>query len=239
MSAGQPATYEQLSNLPGIGPYTSAAIASIALELPHAAVDGNVLRVVSRLRNDASEISAVATKKRFGEWAKELLDPLRPGDFNQAMIELGATVCVPKSPRCGACPVAEFCAARKEGTQNSLPVKLAKAPANARELQVALFRRSTPQAAWFLVRRDTSEKRLAGFWELPDRKLFPKLRARRSKIFIHQIVNDRFEVTVWSAKPPAMLPEGRWFKREELDDIPLATISRKAIDFVEQADVRR
>ena len=99
IAEGLPATHEVILSLPGVGPYTAAAIASIALDLPHAAVDGNVVRVISRLTNDASEIASPAARRRFAEEAARLLDPRRPGDFNQAMMELGATICVPRTPR--------------------------------------------------------------------------------------------------------------------------------------------
>ena len=85
--------------LPGVGPYTAAAIASIALGLPHAAVDGNVIRVISRLTNDPSEIASVAARRAVCREAGALLDPRRPGDFNQAMMELGATICLPRDAR--------------------------------------------------------------------------------------------------------------------------------------------
>lgn len=224
---GTPQTHDEIAALPGVGPYTAAAIASIALGLPRAAVDGNVLRVVSRLMNDASEISAAETKKRFAETAQSLLDTGRPGDFNQAMMELGATVCTPRSPQCGECPVAGLCDARLAGTERELPIKLRKGPAVARALDVVLLRRG---AQVLLVQRHTGEKRLAGFWELPEKKLFPKARFRRSNSFVHQIVKDRFEVTVWEGSEPVELPEGRWVGNAERSAIPLSTISRKAIE---------
>ncbi len=132
-------TYEDVLSLPGAGPYTAAAIASIALDLPHAAVDGNVMRVISRITDDASEISAADTKRRFATEANALLDRSRPGDFNQAMMELGATICVPRSPDCAACPVAAFCAARAAGRERELPVKLKKPRAREIRLELVLL----------------------------------------------------------------------------------------------------
>ena len=94
--------------------------------MPHAAVDGDAIRAISRLTNDASEITSEAARRRFAEEAARLLDPRRPGDFNQAMMELGATICLPRTPACGACPMVKFFAARAAGTERELPVKLKK-----------------------------------------------------------------------------------------------------------------
>ena len=232
-ATGYPADYEQLSGLPGIGPYTAAAIASIALGQPFAAVDGNVIRVVSRLANDPGEVSSPLTRQRFSREAQRLLDPRRPGDFNQAMMELGATVCVPRSPDCGLCPVARFCAARAAGTERELPVKLKKTAARDVKVDLAVFTgcNESPAIAGsvFLVQRAPDERRLAGFWELPQKNLFPGWRGRRAKEFVHQIVNDRFRITVWRGLTPKALPSGRWFGPADLAAIPLTTISRKAL----------
>ncbi len=179
MVAGKlfPAAYEEVLALPGVGPYTAAAIASIALGLPHAAVDGNVVRLVSRLTNDASEITSPAARRRFAEEAARLLDPRRPGDFNQAMMELGATICLPRTPACGACPMVKFCAARAAGTERELPVKLKKPETREVTLDLAILERGD---CVFLLKRSPAERRLADFWELPAKQLFPRLKAREA-----------------------------------------------------------
>jgi A/G-specific adenine glycosylase len=222
-----PATYEQVLALPGAGPYTAAAIASIALGLPRAAVDGNVTRVVSRLTNDASEMASPAARRRIAEAAGALLDRRRPGDFNQAMMELGATICLPRSPECGRCPVGEFCAARGAGTAKELPVKLRKP--KARDMRIDLVLLEDARRV-LLMRRAASERRLADFWELPEKKLFPGVRCRKLREFRHQIVNDRFRVAVWTARSAPLPSEGRWFSLNELDAIPVTTVTRKALD---------
>jgi len=223
---GQPHDYDQLLRLPGIGPYTAAAIASIALGLPHAAVDGNVIRVVTRLTNDAAEISAPGVRRRLADEAQRLLDPTRPGDFNQAMMELGATVCIPRNPDCVRCPVARLCGAHAAGTERELPVKLKKASARDVALHLVLF---TRRGKVFLVQRAEDERRLAGFWELPVKELFPGWRGRVQRQIVHQIVNDRFRVTLWQGATPRMLPAGKWFTASEMTTIPLATVTRKAL----------
>jgi A/G-specific adenine glycosylase len=229
-SGGAPADYEELRALAGIGPYTAAAIASIAFGQPHAAMDGNVIRVISRMTGDAGEISSPATKARFTAAAQRLLDPGRPGDFNQAMMELGATVCIPRSPRCGECPVERFCAGRAAGRERELPVKLKKNVSRDVPLDLALFlEKAPPGVRLFLTRRAGNERRLAGFWELPEKSLFPRWRGRLATQLTHQIVNDRFRIAIWEGPPPKTLPPGKWFSPAELDGIPLTTVTRKAL----------
>jgi len=222
-----PATYEEVLALPGVGPYTAAAIASIALDLPHAAVDGNVIRVISRLGNDASEITSPAVRQRFTDEAQRLLDRRRPGDFNQAMMELGATICTPRTPQCAACPVESHCAARAAGRERELPVKLKKAAVREVGLDLAIIERS---GSVLLVQRAAREKRLADFWELPGREMFPGHRGVKLGEFRHQIVNDRFCVRVWRLRGVDASPPGAsWVDLERLKNLPLTTISRKAL----------
>ena len=227
-----PSGYEEILALPGIGPYTAAAVASIALGLPHAAVDGNVLRVISRLKNDASDVSLSAVRVRFSAEAQSLLDPRRPGDFNQAMMELGATVCLPRNPLCGECPVQRFCEGRDAGRERELPIKRGKDPARDIPLDVLVISRKRKV---LLVRRPRSERRLAGFWELPRRQT-PVPGEKLVAKFSHRIVNDRFRIAVYVAEPPAgTLPEpeeahgGEWFSPERLARVPLTTVARKAL----------
>ena len=118
-----PADYGKLVKLPGIGPYTAAAIASIAFGLPHAVVDGNVYRVLSRLFDIDLPINADEGVKTFAALAAELLDRKHPGLHNQAMMELGALQCLPKSPDCPSCPLQAHCLAFAHSTVESRPVK--------------------------------------------------------------------------------------------------------------------
>ncbi len=176
---GLPQTHAEVLSLPGAGPYTAAAIASIVLNLPHAAVDGNVVRVISRLSNDASDIGSAGARLAFAETAATLLAPRRPGDFNQAMMELGATVCLPRAPLCAVCPVAKFCAARAAGTERELPVKLKKQRARDVPLDLVLLEGHPPapgEERIFLIQRSSAERRLADFWELPAVDRFPDFR---------------------------------------------------------------
>ncbi|MFT4012115.1 MAG: A/G-specific adenine glycosylase [Paracoccus sp. (in: a-proteobacteria)] len=123
---GFPRTRAELAALPGIGPYTSAAISAIAFDLPETVVDGNVERVVSRLF--AVETPLPTARPALVALAETLTPRLRPGDFAQAMMDLGATICTPRSPACGICPLTDGCRARAMGIASELPRKLAKKP---------------------------------------------------------------------------------------------------------------
>jgi A/G-specific adenine glycosylase len=223
-----PTTYEGVRALPGVGPYAGAAVASIGLGLPHAAVDGNVLRVISRLTADAADIAMQSTRDRFTRVAQELLDTERPGDFNQAMMELGATVCLPRTPQCLLCPVARNCAARTQGRQSELPVKRRKEALSSALLEVSIVRRGD---MILLRQRAGSERRMANFWELPARD---SIHAEGLAVasFRHTIVNTVFTVNVYFAEA-ARHPAGmRWFREDELSRIPLTTVSKKALALV-------
>lgn len=118
-----PSDYKSIKALKGIGDYTAAAIASFAFQLPHAVVDGNVYRVLSRYFNDPTPIDSTTGKKVFAAYAAELLPKNEPDTFNQAIMELGALVCTPKNPDCENCPVSANCIAREKKTYTTLPVK--------------------------------------------------------------------------------------------------------------------
>ena len=117
-----PATHDEIRELAGVGDYTAAAVASIAFNLPHAAVDGNVFRVLSRVLNDTTNIASLDGKRHFAAQADQLLDREQPGHHNQALIELGATISLPKNPQCLLCPDQTQSDAARTGTQNVLPV---------------------------------------------------------------------------------------------------------------------
>lgn len=121
-----PETIEEIRELKGIGPYTAGAIGSIAFELPEPAIDGNVMRVVSRLFEIADDIAKASSRKVFDEAMRAIIDKERPGDFNQAMMDLGSAVCTPTSPKCEVCPISAYCSSYEQGTMISYPVKTKK-----------------------------------------------------------------------------------------------------------------
>jgi A/G-specific adenine glycosylase len=154
-----PTSASSLRTLPGIGAYSAGAIASIAYGEVVPAVDGNARRVLSRLFDEDGTSDALLQRR-----AVELLDPDRPGDWNQALMELGSTVCVPRSPRCGECPLAGECRALAEGTQELRPARKRRAAVRTRVFAVLVSCR--PSGDLLLVRRP-QEGLLGGMWEFP------------------------------------------------------------------------
>ena len=160
-----PSRYEDIRTLAGVGDYTAGAIASIAFGVPVPAVDGNVLRVVSRITGDESDIGLASTKEWVRRQLEEILPVRMPGTFNQAMMELGATVCLPNgAPLCDQCPAREFCRARLEERTGELPVKSPKKERRIEDRIVFLIVRNGRIA----VRRRPEKGLLAGLWEFPN-----------------------------------------------------------------------
>ena len=159
-----PDTYEALLALPGVGDYTAGAVASIAFGRPVPAVDGNVLRIAARLWAMEEDVMDLAVRKKIRAMVCALLPADRPGAFNQALMDLGATVCLPGgAPLCGGCPLASLCAARAAGTAAALPVRRRKAPRRVEELTVYLLL-SRGRVA---LRRRQEGGLLGGLWEFP------------------------------------------------------------------------
>lgn len=160
-----------IQSIPGIGEYTAGAILSIAYDKAEPAVDGNVLRVFSRLYCIDEEISQAKIKKQITELVKQQIPMNRPGDFNQALMELGATVCTPRNPRCADCPVVGFCRAFQKKQQATLPVKRQKTKVQTTLLASAMIEK---EGEYFLVRRP-NQGLLAGMWEFPMVEIEPEL----------------------------------------------------------------
>jgi A/G-specific adenine glycosylase len=227
-TGGFPAEYDAIRELPGIGDYTAAAVASIAFGKPHAVVDGNVLRVLSRLTNDASDIASPRIRKRLTEVAQRLLDPAHPGDYNQAMMELGATVCTPKSPSCQQCPVRDWCEAYRAGTQNQLPVKVRSQKKAEVDLMLLLIERT---GRILMRQRPETSGQMPGFWELPVRGDCKSARIiRQVGTFNHQITftTYRCEVAVASVRSETIRGY-EWVDFRRLSSLPLTTTTQKAL----------
>jgi A/G-specific adenine glycosylase len=226
-AGGFPREYAAIRELPGVGDYTAAAVASIAFELPHAVVDGNVLRVVARMENDAADIAAPRTRERFRTIVQTWMGRSEPGVFNQALMELGATVCLPANPLCRDCPVAGSCRARAAGTVGQLPVKLRKKEPVAIAAVLLLVRRGERV---LLRQKEAAARRMAGFWELPAPEELHGARAGKSwGEFRHTITHHHYTFTVQSAAVRAIGADFRWFSAAELGEIPLSTTARKAL----------
>ena len=160
-----PAQFEELIKLPGIGKYTAGAISSIAFGIPVPAVDGNVLRVITRINADDRDISKDSVKQSIAREIQEIIPMRRAGDFNQALIELGAIVCVPNGPaKCSECPVAHLCEARKKEIVQEFPKKAPKKPRTIEKKTVLLIKDGDKAA----IRKRPKKGLLAGLYELPN-----------------------------------------------------------------------
>lgn len=159
-----PSTYEGISSLKGIGPYTAGAISSIAFNLPQPAVDGNVMRVLARLFEVNHDIGNPSNRKIFQAMMEVLIDPDRPGDFNQALMDLGSDIEAPVNPRPEESPVKDFSAAYQHGTMDRYPIKAPKKKPIPIYLKALVVQNSQGQ---FLLEKNESEKLLAGFWHFP------------------------------------------------------------------------
>lgn len=239
-----PADHDALLRLPGIGPYTAAAVSSIAFDLPHAVLDGNVERVMARLHDIHTPLPEA--KPLLMEHAHILTPQQRPGDYAQAVMDLGATICTPKSPACGICPWRDPCAARKAGTMAELPKKIPKKAKPIRHGTVYLGRRS--DGAWLLETRpdkgllggmlgwpgsewvDTtlahpdSTPPAAGAWEEQEGEV------RHTFTHFHLILRIMIAELPLEAAPM----RGAFMPRHDFRPSDLPTVMRKAFDLIQQ-----
>jgi len=162
-----PDRWDEFRALPGVGDYIAAAVLSIAFDRPHAVVDGNVKRVLARLLTMAAPANQAASHKIFQAEADRLLDRRRPGDFNQALMELGALVCTPASPGCTLCPLLRCCAAHRGGAVASYPRRVASRPVPEAQIAVGVVFKN----GRVLITRRPAQGLLGGLWEFPGGKL--------------------------------------------------------------------
>jgi A/G-specific adenine glycosylase len=227
-----PSTYEDLQKLPGVGDYTSAAIASIAFRLPYPAIDGNVLRVLSRVFADPMDIASPAGRRHFKGLAGTTLMREQPGTFNQAMMELGATICLPKNPQCLICPISHFCKARQTGQQNAYPVKLGRGGIQVEKRTLFWIERNGKILAW---QRSPETRLMPGFWELPERAQIPAV-VPEVKVceFRHSITFHRYRFEVCEARVPDQAGECQWLELQAIALLPVSTVLRKAHELVKR-----
>jgi len=160
-----PSTEEEVGKLKGVGPYTAGAILSIAYNIPAPAVDGNVMRVLSRIYANYDDISKASTRKKFEKIVRDIISTDRPSDYNQALMELGAMVCSPTNPSCLLCPVQTHCSAREEGVQDVLPVKAKKKPPKKMKMKAVILR---DEEGKVLIERRPDTGLLAKLWQFPN-----------------------------------------------------------------------
>lgn len=232
-----PVTAAEWQQLPGIGPYTAAAVASISFNEPVAVIDGNVVRILSRLLADETPRTPSQAVRHFQSEASRLLDPAAPGCHNEAMMELGATVCFRRNPLCSTCPVESLCAAAKIGKPNDFPV-----------LQRQATTRVTVERLWIiaegrilLARNSASAKRLANVAELPLREDVPSITASGHVIAVYKrgISNQSITETIVQIPAtgiPSALPSPLntktliWAPLDTLDSVTLSGPHRRWIN---------
>ncbi len=232
-----PHDIDQLLKLPGIGPYTAGAIAAIAFDKPFAAVDGNVERVISRL--DAIETPLPQSKPQIKIRAQSLMLPERAGDFVQALMDLGATICTPKNPNCLICPWTDDCDGRKQNIAATLPRKLAKKAIPTRKGHAYFVQNNRGEV---LLRRRVEKGLLGGMTEVPGSdwttvqpEFAPPIKAKWKKrpgIVEHTFTHFHLEVMVWVAENvEAELPEDsyRWVPLPDVEGEALPTVMRKIV----------
>jgi A/G-specific adenine glycosylase len=186
-------------------------------------LDGNVARVMARLLNNSGDIASARVKAGLLEEAQHVLDDADPGLFNQAMMELGATVCLPKEPRCGDCPLRSQCEARRCGTERQLPVKLRRTAPVVIERTLLVIE----QGGRLLMWQRPPDKRMAGFWELPEAEMLPAAEPGEAiGCFRHAVMNRNYRFTVVRSELRAA-PEG--FGWVSPSGSLLSTTARKAL----------
>ncbi|MGD6943233.1 A/G-specific adenine glycosylase [Cytobacillus gottheilii] len=178
-----PNTPKEISSLKGVGPYTAGAILSIAYGIPEPAVDGNVMRVFSRILSIWDDIAKPATRKVFETAVRELISHDNPSDFNQALMELGALICTPTSPSCLLCPVRDHCAAFHEGTQHELPIKTKNKKQKHVKMAAAILVNDKGE---ILIQKRPAKGLLANLWE------FPNVESTLSYVDEKALLEDRF-----------------------------------------------
>ncbi len=230
-----PADYEALKKLPGIGSYTAGAIASIAFGIPEPSVDGNVLRVLKRVAASFDDITKEKVKKELEADVRTVMPKDLPGDFNQSLMELGATVCLPNGkPLCEQCPLQHLCRAFHQGCEMQIPVKPPKKERKVEARTVFVIKKELGQSLEIALHKRPEKGLLSGMWELPNeeghlteaevQELFPKTEVKRlpdgKHIFSH--VEWRlwcYEIRLAKARLPQKIAEGtRLFELQEIKE---------------------
>ena len=235
-----PAAYEGIRALPGVGDYTAAAVASIAYRLPYPAIDGNLTRVLARVHGVREDVDRPSVKRLIRELGEREIDRERPGDWNQALMDLGATICVPGTPDCGRCPLQAQCDAYAQGDANQLPIRAAAKPPVPVDVGVGLV---IADGRVLTIKRDAAL--LKGLWVflLSEGDSTPEGMARKLEalgmqanritslgearhVFTHRIWNMQLYRVDLSTAPQRMI--GQWADAQTLTELPLPTAMKAA-----------
>ncbi|MBQ8537740.1 MAG: A/G-specific adenine glycosylase [Clostridia bacterium] len=238
-----PRDEKALRSISGIGPYTAGAILSIAYDLPYPAVDGNVIRVMTRLHGIREDVGIPSVGRAIYQAVLDTMSKERPGDFNQAVMDLGATICVPGTPNCDACPLTGHCDAFGAGDAEMLPIKMKVKAPKVILMGVAIV---TCQDKVLVLQRQ--ERMLGGLYTfvtqpegntktaLTKRLKALKVKAAHEKelgqakhVFTHQIWEMR--IHHYTAESMAAVPHGQWVNKEELEKLPFPTAMKAALKY--------
>ncbi|MBT8400669.1 MAG: A/G-specific adenine glycosylase [Rhodothermia bacterium] len=248
-----PTDRDEMLALPGVGDYTANAVLSIAEGLPLAVVDGNAVRVLSRLYESGADPRKSSGRRIIQDLANELIDRLDPGTFNEAIMELGATVCLPKSPECTSCPISTECAAYENGTIDRYPFRSKRNAVPTHLAAVAVIHDADGRV---FIQRRSEKGLLGGLWEFPGGKLEPGETAReacvrevREELGIeisiskelplvrHAYSHFRVAIHPFVAEAVSGDPEthlkSQWATRQELDSVAMPVASRKIIKLLD------
>ncbi|ACA37941.1 A/G-specific adenine glycosylase [Lysinibacillus sphaericus] len=226
-----PDNRHEISKLKGVGPYTAGAILSIAYNKPEHAVDGNVMRVLSRVLNINEDIAVPKTKKIFEAAVEELIDPTNASSFNQGLMELGALICTPTSPKCLLCPVREYCTAFNEGEPEKLPVKSKKMKMKHLSYNILVCQ---DEQGRFLMEQRPEEGLLAKLWQFPMidttsqiteesflKECFINVQARHELLsFKHVFSHLTWHINSYYMKCKSS-STGDWFTQEQIEQLPM------------------
>jgi len=254
-----PATYEGLLQLPGVGPYTAGAVASIAFGQDVVAVDGNVRRVLCRVFDVREDVTRSRTQRELEKLATSLLPAGRAGAFNEALMELGATVCTPRTPQCDRCPLRELCRSHIAGDPEALPVRRSRQPVPHYDVAAAVTVRADAHGIRDLVAQRNPDDMLGGMWEFPGGKCEPGetlpqclVREMREELDIEVEVGQRltvvehaythFRITLHAFR--CRLASGsprcldcaafRWATPDEMDALPMSVADRKVAQALQE-----
>lgn len=241
-----PNSLEEILEIPGVGPYSAGAILSIAFQKPYPVVDGNVIRVFSRLFLLRGNLKTGEGHKKVWELAETLISHQRPGDFNQAVMELGATLCLPDNPQCLLCPLLSGCLAAQKGIQNELP----EMPKAMSVLEVPMAALYLEQKGKVLVKkRSQDEKWLKGMWEFPSaegktfeealQKLENSLRVKTDRKELrevrHQITHHKIRLKLFGGIAPKSIrvsKDLKWISLKNLHTLPFASAQNRLREWI-------
>ncbi|GGI17147.1 A/G-specific adenine glycosylase [Gottfriedia solisilvae] len=252
-----PNTPENISKLKGVGPYTAGAILSIAYGIPEPAVDGNVMRVLSRILTIREDIGVPKNRKIFEQAVRALISHEDPSAFNQGMMELGALICTPTNPACLLCPVREQCMAFENGLVNELPIKSKKKAPKQVELVVGVIKNKEGK---FLIQQRPQTGLLANMWEFPTAELKSNLLSKGDtlgfflneeykieveELAYHFSIEHVFTHLVWkidvyvgnTIKESNSLTTHKWVSLEECKDLPFPVVHQKIYQQIEKSQL--